>query len=571
MSRRPALDIDNLINPDDYATYVAELWTTWDSLRSEWLEEKLELRNYLYATDTKTTSNSKLPWSNSTTTPKLCQIYDNLVANYHASIFPKDTYIQFIPGNEESASLQKSRAVQAYMKSKNQASHFMEEIAKLLNDWVLYGVCFATTDFVREYKTLENGEEIRGYVGPKTFRISPNDIVFDPTVATFKDTPKVVRSLLSFADVERMNPEIFDKIMYNRSQVSEVTQTKKSQAYIADGFGSIENYYRSPHIEVLTFYGDIYDHENRKLQKGRVLKIVDRAYVISNEPQPSWLGDDAIYYSGWRHRPDNLWAMGPLDNLVGMQYRLDHLENMKADIWDLTAGPMTKIRGDVDDFDVAPLAKVRVGVDGDVSFLTPDPVALAANQDIAILQERMEEYAGAPRQAMGFRTPGEKTKFEVQTLDNAANRIFYHKAAQFEREILERCQMSMFEAAKREMTEIDLVQVPDPLGLVIFQEITKEDITANGTFRAVGSRYNQDQANRVQTLNTMLQVKAAMPDVGVHWSGKRIAELMAQELEEDSLYEENVQVAETMETQGAMQDQQVEAQDTQQIKAEFAL
>jgi hypothetical protein len=45
MSRRPALDVDNLINPDDYATYVAELWTTWDTLRSEWLKEKLELRN----------------------------------------------------------------------------------------------------------------------------------------------------------------------------------------------------------------------------------------------------------------------------------------------------------------------------------------------------------------------------------------------------------------------------------------------------------------------------------------------------------------------------------------------
>jgi hypothetical protein len=41
--------------------------------------------------------------------------------------------------------------------------------------------------------------------------------------------------------------------------------------------------------------------------------------------------------------------MGPLDNLVGMQYRIDHLENLKADVFDLIAFPPLKIKGYVED------------------------------------------------------------------------------------------------------------------------------------------------------------------------------------------------------------------------------
>ena len=53
--------------------------------------------------------------------------------------------------------------------------------------------------------------------------------------------------------------------------------------------------------------------------------------------------------------------MGPLDNLVGMQYRIDHLENLKADVFDQIAYPIIKIRGDVEDFDFEPAARIYMG------------------------------------------------------------------------------------------------------------------------------------------------------------------------------------------------------------------
>ena len=74
------LNFEDVVGPDYEAMVISERWRLYSIHRDKWIEEKKELRNYLFATDTRTTSNSKLPWSNSTTTPKLTQIRDNLHA-----------------------------------------------------------------------------------------------------------------------------------------------------------------------------------------------------------------------------------------------------------------------------------------------------------------------------------------------------------------------------------------------------------------------------------------------------------------------------------------------------------
>jgi len=66
------LDVEQLINPDTLATTIANRWEEWKSYRVKWTLDKQELRNYIYATDTKTTTNNQNGWANSTTTPKLC-------------------------------------------------------------------------------------------------------------------------------------------------------------------------------------------------------------------------------------------------------------------------------------------------------------------------------------------------------------------------------------------------------------------------------------------------------------------------------------------------------------------
>src|SRR6056297_3192869 len=122
---KPTLDVEHLLEPDRLATDIASKWQEWNSLRQEWLEEKKELRNYVYATDTSSTSNKKLPWSNSTTTPKLCQIYDNLKANYTAALVPNSKWMKWEAKDMEAATLEKRETIQSYMENKVRESDFM--------------------------------------------------------------------------------------------------------------------------------------------------------------------------------------------------------------------------------------------------------------------------------------------------------------------------------------------------------------------------------------------------------------------------------------------------------------
>ena len=569
------LDVDYLLGADQLAAEISQRFETWASFRRTWTNEKKELRDYVYATDTKTTTNAQNGWSNSTTTPKLTQIYDNLKANYEAALFPRDVNFCFKPGDADAATVGKAAAVQAYMESKVSQSGFRTTMDRLVDDWILTGNSFATVDYVREFTTLESGETVSGYQGPMVVRISPYDISFDPTVAEFKNTPKIVRTLKTLGELAAKADEdpafktIFDKMMWNRSEVGSSSQTEKSAGFIADGFSSIENYYQSAMVECLTFYGDIYDRSTNTLLVNRLITIIDRAYVTENIPNPSWLGSASIFHVGWRSRPDNLYGMGPLDNLVGMQYRIDHLENMKADVFDLIASPVLKVKGEVEDFTYAPGAKIILGEEGDVGFLVPDATVLQADMQIERIEYKMEELAGAPRSAMGFRTPGEKTAFEVDNLSNAANRIFNHKAARYEIEFMEKLLNAMLESARREMNSLESISQTDPgTGAVLFSSITKEDITTKGTIVPFGARYFAESSRRIQTLQQLIGLKANMPDVGVHFSGLTIAKIISEEVKEPGLFGQNIQVSETLETQKIANDAAVDLEEDQQLKAE---
>ena len=571
------LDVSQLISPHQKATHISNKFNDWNNARAGWLEEKKELRNYVYATDTSTTSNNKLPWSNSTTTPKLTQIMDNLHANYTASLFPSNDWMEWQADDNESASKRKRDFIQSYMENKLRQSDFRNVVDRLVNDFILAGNCFATVEWDRNYTELESGETVEGYIGPKLVRISPYDIVFDPTAADFASTPKIVRSVKTLGEVQAMfekqgKMEIFAEMMRVRDEVGSAVNVSKSEGFVADGFGSLQNYYGSSYVEFLTFYGDMYDRHERKLHRNRIITVVDRAYLVEDIANPSWLGTAPVFHAGWRSRPDNLYAMGPLDNLVGMQYRIDHLENLKADVFDQIALPMLKIRGDVEDFEYMPAGRVYIGEEGDVTPLVPDATALNADFQIQTLENKMEELAGAPRQAMGLRTAGEKTAFEVQTLDTAANRIFNHKTAKFEMEFLEPALNAMLEAARRNMNFMDTIAVvDDATGVQLFQQITKEDIAAKGKLVPMGARHFAEKAKRMQTLQQIMQIKAGDPTVGAHMSGKLIAKIFSEELDEQALFGENIAVFEQAETQKAAMDAEADMQEDLEIKAEQGL
>lgn len=509
------LDILDILKPDRLGVFIANQFVEWEDSRRNWLNEKKEIQAYVYATDTSKTSNAQLPWSNKTTIPKLCQIRDNLAANYMATLFPKRKWLTWEGSTEEDESVAKKKSIESYMAWSVDRNEFYDEVTKLVLDYIDYGNCIATVDWVDRRIELEDKTQV-GYVGPMIRRVSPIDTVINPTAPSFAEAPKIIRSLVSMGEVKEIldrlstdegeradAEELFRYMQETRRQFFEHSGSidHKDTIYTIAGFDNYTSYMKSNYVEILTFYGDIYDEDSGEFLRNQVIKIVDRHKVISKRANPSFFGQAPIYHAGWRVRPDNLWAMGPLDNLVGMQYRIDHLENMKADVFDLVVYPPLKIKGYVDpDFRWAPMEKIILGDDGDVELASPDVAALQADNQIQMYESKMEEMSGSPREAMGFRTPGEKTKFEVQQLQNAAGRIFQHKVGQFERQILENALNAMLELARRNLNEVTIRIFDNEAKIADFVSLTPEDITGNGRLKPVAARHFAEKAQQVQDL-----------------------------------------------------------------------
>jgi len=164
--------------------------------------------------------------------------------------------------------------------------------------------------------------------------------------------------------------------------------------------------------------------------------------------------------------------------------------------------------------------------------------------------------AGAPKQAMGIRTPGEKTAYEVQQLENAAGRIFQSKVQYFEEQFLEPLLNSMLEVGRSNITTSEILRVVDStFGAEDFVKITKDDITAKGKLKPKGARHFAARAQFVQEVTQLMQTIGQDPAVAVHISGKKIAKLFEDKLglKEYDLVQDNIRVLEQLETQQVLE------------------
>lgn len=571
------LDIDTILTKDTLGCVIAEMFQSWDNSRTEWKRLSEETRRYLFATDTSTTTNAKLPWKNKTTFPKLTQIRDNLIANYEASLFPKRKWLFWEGGREEDNTKEKKDAVENYMRMAVTQPEFKKEIRKILTDYIDDGNCFVMPEWIDERIEITEGtrETKVGYVGPTAKRIAPLDIVFNPIANTFNKSPKIIRVVWTLGEVRKMLDQIttdetrqaiedlWSYMINIRQQVAANTSPGtfvQKDAYLSiDGFDSYSAYLSSNYVELLYFFGDLYDVQANKMHTNVRILVADRHKVIANEPNPSYFGQPPIYHAGWRVRQDNLWAMGPLSNLIGMQYRIDHLENLKADVLDLIAYPMLKIKGYVEDFEVGPMERIICGDDGDVEVISPPYQVLQLNQEMLSYAEAMEQMAGAPKEAMGFRNPGEKTMYEVQRMENAFNRIFQNKIMQFEEFVLEPLLNSMLELARRKMDSTQVSVFDSELNMEAFLELTPSDISGVGRLYPLAARHFAERAEILQNINTFsMSPMYQDPGVRVHFSGIAMAEMLEEffDIEDYKVVQPFIQISEQADQQRFMQSAQ---------------
>lgn len=534
----------DFILPDQLGNVIAKTWMTWNMMRQDWLTEKIELRKFIFATDTRKTTAGQSPWKNSTTLPKLCQIRDNLGANYELNCFPKSQWLTWQASEQDANEQVQRQSILNVMRYQTAQDRFKNEMRKCILDYVDYGNAFGTVEWVDERLKLPDGREQVGFVGATLRRISPLDIVMNPTAPTFRESPKIIRSIVSLGEIKKIlhsqtndqNRAEYEALFKYLREIRTTAQNYTGefegfdQSYLVDGFQSFRNYLISDMVEVLTFYGDIYDWETDTYLENHIITVVDRHKIIGKRPNPSYFGYAPIFHVGWRPRQDNLWAMGPLDNLVGMQFRLDHTENAKADAIDLSIVPPLKIKGSVNDFTWGPMARIYVGDDGDVTPMPPLAQMLQLNSELGFYLQQMEMLAGAPQEQMGIRSPGEKTAFEVQKLDNAGQRIYGAKTRQFEVNFVEECLNAQLELTRRNMSSAQTISVfDDEFNFQSFETLTPMDITGSGRLKPIGAQHFAEQAETLQNLNNFFNSKMGSdPAVSVHFSGVQLSKLLAE-------------------------------------------
>tara|TARA_B100000519_G_C14199864_1_gene417314 strand:+ start:68 stop:928 length:861 start_codon:yes stop_codon:yes gene_type:complete len=250
-----------------------------------------------------------------------------------------------------------------------------------------------------------------------------------------------------------------------------------------------------------------------------------------------------------------------------MQYRIDHLENLKADVFDVIAQPVFFIKGD----DVQepsegyrPGATYYGGVDSDVRTITPDATALNADNQIALYQRMMEEMAGAPPETRGIRTPGEKTAFEVSKLDQNATMMFVDKARIFER-MLESMLKESFELMLLNFDIEDYKEIfgdeAEDLGL---RALSMESELSRGEFQAIGARHWTRRNRETLEINNFMSGPMQDPKIRAHVSGIALADYWERKLnlEDEGIVEENAGVKEDVRLQAIAQE---EAQRLQEV------
>lgn len=561
--------VGDVITPDQKASRLAAMYLEWGNWRLPWKKSMEEINRYIYATDTTNTSNSTLPWKNKTTIPKACQISDNLLSNYMLTIAPKaDKYVFYLGGTEEDNSPEKRKLMSNVAKYWMRHPSFKRGLYRSLEDYVHKGNAIAMPVWLDERVQQKDKTQV-GYVGPIWKRVSPLDITVNPTADEWTRSPKFYRTIMSMGELKEYlesmsnddNREAYQNLYDYLKEIRMRARglygdwVERDAIYQMDGFGSFQQYLLSNTVEVITFYGDWYNAEHDIFEKNRVITFIDRHKIMDDRPNPSFFGYAPIFHAAWRQRVDNLWGMGPLENLIGMQYRLDHLENLKADLMDLSTFPVLKVKGFVEDFTWQPAEKIFTSEEGDVELLQPQISIQWLVEDINMLMNLMEEMAGAPKEAMGFRSPGEKTKYEVQRLESAASRIFQQKINQFEEFVLEPMLNGMLELMRRNMNGTITIPVfDDEFGNQTFQELSVADITGTGKIVVRGARHFAEQAEIIQNLQGLFG-SPGWQFVANHFSSWSLAQMYSEffDLEDYNIVSQNVNIAEQADQQRMVQ------------------
>jgi len=515
---------------------IVENWSSWNNSRTQAMELWAEIDAYLHATDTSMLEGGQ-NFDHKTHLPILSELHEDLIAIVYSTLFPHDDWLSWKGFEINAITKQIRQKVLSYIKQCHSMNGFSVQMRKVVDDLIRYGNCFTQTYYKNESMESEQGM-VSGYAGPAIKRISPYDIAFNPVATQFSKTPKIIRELITVGDLHELytgasdddlclSEEEFDVLLSRRTGTgNDNTERYKEKQFIPQGFGSIDEYYNSGYVELLWFYGDFFNSTDNSFAKKRCVVVVDRDTVLIDREELF----PAIFKGGWTPRPDNLWSQGPLDKVVGINYMINHRENSKNDAIDKFTYPDRAYVGDVEEIydEVTGHTKYIMPEGGSVTDIRPDSTVLTFDNQIMMHRDLARTSARLPQQLAGFRTAGEKTATEVQSLNDGAFRGFINKAAQMEEDLIENAVQAEIRVAKNNFSSIIKVLEEDEDGIMLTTQITEEDLSANGKLIPHGSRRFSRQLQQLQGLTQLANTQIGqmvMPHLNTYNLAKTVEEL----------------------------------------------
>jgi hypothetical protein len=140
---------------------------------------------------------------------------------------------------------------------------------------------------------------------------------------------------------------------------------------------------------------------------------------------------------------------------------------------------------------------------------------LTFDNQIMMHRDLARTSARLPQQLAGFRTAGEKTATEVQSLNDGAFRGFINKVSQVEEDLLEPFVQAEMRIARDNFSSIIKVLEEDEEGILLTTSITEDDLSANGKLLPMGSRRFSRQLQQLQGLTQLTNTNIAQM-VGQH-------------------------------------------------------
>jgi hypothetical protein len=555
-----SITFDNWANVDRTSAELSMKYDEYQSYRDKNRGNWEEIESYMYATDCLSIDGLN-QYDHTTHIPITAELKEEAEAIMYNAILPHADFLGWQPFDVQADTQETRRKVLAYIKNRHMMNGFEQTFRQLIQDLVMYGNCFCQVRYVNEQ---DNGI---GYVGPKPFRISPYDIVFDPTRSDFVKSPKFIREVMSIEELdswaqatEGVDESVVEAVKERRLNWQTLTKTEinKNKQYVPDGFADMQAYYQSGKVEVLWFYGDVYDHNSGELLRNRCVVLVDRVNTLLNIEDP----DPNIFKGSWSQKPDNLWSQGPLDKIIGINYQINHRENSKSDAMDRAIYPDRVIQGEGElIYDPETGRETWQMVQGGtVQDIAPDTTVLSADLHIDRLMAFARAAAGLPPQMQGFRTPGEKTLGEVQNLEDAAMRKFLHRAAQFEMDVLEQVVRAEILIGRDHFDSVIQASTTDEEGIPLLLEITQDDLKANGKLVPMGARRFARRNQQMNMLNMLASGnlgQLVLPHMSMYQLAKAVEELG--EFSDFGIVEKFASIAEQGEAQleQAIQQQQL--------------